>query len=202
VASRVLIVQHAEKQRLPGDPGLTEAGHAQAEAVAAFLASRSDITHVFSSPLGRARATAEPIAKALGLEVRTDDRLRERMNWEGPAIQSLEAFLEDWSRASRERDYQPISGDSSRVAGQRLRGFVDGLSPAETVVVVSHGGVTTDLLRDLLGDEDLEAGVPGLIGGGIPAGAITTLERNIEDWTAAEIASVRHLPEATTLRPA
>jgi len=46
---------------------------------------------VFSTPLRRACQTAEHIAAAGGLEVRRDDRLRERMNWDG--TQPIEDFL-------------------------------------------------------------------------------------------------------------
>jgi broad specificity phosphatase PhoE len=202
VVSRVLIVQHAEKQPLPGDPGLTDVGHDQAEQVAAFLGSGEKITQVFSSPLRRARETAGPIGQAMGLEVRIDDRLRERMNWEGAASQPLEAFLEDWSRASRDRDHQPLSGDSSRSAARRLRAFLDQLPPDQVVVVVSHGGITTDLLRDLLGDDRLEALAPGIIAGGIPSGAITTLAGDVGGWMAERIAATAHLSSATAHRPA
>ena len=55
-----------------GDPiyetdSLTERGRAQAEAVAKRLAA-SGIDRVFSSPMGRARQTAEPTCRLLGLD--------------------------------------------------------------------------------------------------------------------------------------
>ena len=53
---------------------LSERGRAMAAKVAAELATRTCERSV-SSPLERARETAEPIAEALGLEVRLDERL-------------------------------------------------------------------------------------------------------------------------------
>lgn len=87
----VLLVQHGEKVGSPGDPGLTATGRQQAAAVAAWLATnRSDIESIWASPLRRARETAGPFAAALALDVQTDARLRERMNWDDEAAISLE----------------------------------------------------------------------------------------------------------------
>jgi len=55
---------------------LTERGRAMAQAAAASLATR-DITVVRSSPLERARETADPIAERLGLGVGLDERVIE-----------------------------------------------------------------------------------------------------------------------------
>jgi broad specificity phosphatase PhoE len=64
--------------RLPGFR-LSDLGVAQARVVADFLTTRR-IGHLVSSPLERARQTAEPIAVATGREAKTDDRLIEADN--------------------------------------------------------------------------------------------------------------------------
>jgi broad specificity phosphatase PhoE len=64
--------------RLPGYH-LSADGGAMAELAAKALAER-DVTLVVSSPLERARETAEPVAAAHGVEVRIDDRLIEAAN--------------------------------------------------------------------------------------------------------------------------
>jgi broad specificity phosphatase PhoE len=69
---------HVIYGRIPGFH-LSEDGRMMAKAAADFLAGR-DITALFSSPLERARETAEPLAAQLGLEVTTDDRLIEPWN--------------------------------------------------------------------------------------------------------------------------
>ena len=73
---RLFLVRHAEAA--PGDPDdlrpLTEAGRAAARALGDRLAvQRPDA--VLSSPLLRARETAEAIARAAGLAAETDERL-------------------------------------------------------------------------------------------------------------------------------
>lgn len=64
--------------RLPGYH-LSDLGRAMAERIAEHLEGE-DVVHLVSSPLERARETAEPSAKALGLDVTIDDRLIEAGN--------------------------------------------------------------------------------------------------------------------------
>jgi broad specificity phosphatase PhoE len=82
----VHLVRHGEVRnpdhviygRLP-DFHLSEDGRMMAKAAAGFLAGR-DVTALFSSPMERARETAEPIAAQFGLEVTIDERLIEPWN--------------------------------------------------------------------------------------------------------------------------
>ena len=73
---RIFLVRHA--QAAPGEPDdlrpLTDEGRATARALAERLASKNPDA-VVSSPLLRARETAEPIARAAGVEIHADDRL-------------------------------------------------------------------------------------------------------------------------------
>jgi broad specificity phosphatase PhoE len=69
---------HVIYARLPGFH-LSEEGRVMAKAAASFLAGR-DVTALFSSPMERARETAEPLAAQFGLEVGVDDRLTEARN--------------------------------------------------------------------------------------------------------------------------
>jgi len=64
--------------RLPGFR-LSDAGVAMAEKAAAWFTDK-DVTLLVSSPLERARQTAEPIAAALSLPVTIDERLIEAAN--------------------------------------------------------------------------------------------------------------------------
>jgi len=64
--------------RIPGFH-LSSDGQVMAKAAADFLAGR-DIAVLRSSPLDRARETAEPIAVQLGLQIEVDDRLIEPWN--------------------------------------------------------------------------------------------------------------------------
>jgi broad specificity phosphatase PhoE len=196
----VLIVQHGEKQAVPGDPGLTPVGRTQATRVADHLSGAGiSIPRIYSSPLRRATETAEAIGERLHRPVIVDDRLRERMNWELDGYRTIDAFLRDWAAATADRDFQPLHGDSSRVAAARFVEFLDHVGQTTAggvVVVVSHGGITTDLLRDLLGDQELVRRAPDVIPKGIPCGAITRLSPNVHGWQPDDIASNVHLTTA------
>jgi broad specificity phosphatase PhoE len=168
----IYLVQHAEKRPDPGDPELTEHGRSQAACTGRWL-SRAGLCAVYSSPLRRAWQTAQFIATAASLDVRRDDRLRERMNWDGS--QPIGDFLADWAQSVRDRDFVPRTGDSSRQAARRLCAFLhEHADAAGTVAVITHGGVTADLLRTLIGDDAVPA---GLMDQGVPSCAITTLDR-------------------------
>ncbi|MCO5996998.1 histidine phosphatase family protein [Actinoallomurus rhizosphaericola] len=177
------VVQHGEKERLPGDPGLTDLGRWQADRAAVWL-GRAGVTAVFSSPMRRARETAEAIASVISAPVREDPRLRERMNWDGS--QSFDEFLIEWAASARDRHFVPQTGDTSWQAGERFRSSLRDV-PAElgVVAICTHGGVTVDLLRSLVGDQAL---APQLLES-IPPCAITTLQ----DQLVLDIASVSHL---------
>jgi broad specificity phosphatase PhoE len=64
--------------RLPGFR-LSEAGEAMAEKAARWFADK-DVVHLVSSPLERARQTAQPIADLLDLPIEIDERLIEAAN--------------------------------------------------------------------------------------------------------------------------
>ena len=191
----MLIVQHAEKQRLPGDPGLTALGKSQANATSAWLEAHEDLVAVWTSPLRRAVETAQSIVRMAGCRLVTDTRLRERMNWDDPAMQSFDEFVLEWRLASEDRMYLPRWGNSSRAAGDRFMralGDLVGTFGNGTAAVVTHGGVTVDALRNLLGD-DRRLHAPDLIGGGVPSCAITTLAFDGDSWTVEALPSVLHL---------
>jgi broad specificity phosphatase PhoE len=57
--------------------GLSSKGNAQAEAMARRLAATARLSAIYSSPTRRAHETAGALARATGLDVRTDARLRE-----------------------------------------------------------------------------------------------------------------------------
>ncbi|RJL22516.1 histidine phosphatase family protein [Bailinhaonella thermotolerans] len=64
--------------RLPGYH-LSETGRRMAETVAKAVADR-DVVAVLSSPMERARETAEPVAQTFGLDIQVDERLNEADN--------------------------------------------------------------------------------------------------------------------------
>lgn len=202
---RILIVQHGEKERQPGDPGLTGSGREQAEITADWLVQNHNVSRVVSSPMRRAVETAAPLGAATGVEPTTDDRLRERMNWNDSAEMSPDEFLAEWHQASSDRSLVPRSGDSSEAAAARflqaLREFADQADDADVVAVVAHGGVTVDSLRTLLGDDAVRREQPELIPNGVPCCAVTELLWDGDDWRVRWPSTV-HLTHRTEHRPA
>lgn len=99
----------------------------------------------------------------------------------------MEDFLKDWAAATEHRDLVPACGDSSRAAAERLRACLTDLTEGPgSIALVTHGGVTVDLLRTLIGDR----AVPNeLMQHSVPSCAITTLDR----LSVVGIASVAHL---------
>lgn len=151
----VHFVRHGKRERWPGDPPLTREGRRDAERIAEHLVTAQPAA-VVTSPLSRARETAEIIGRVLGLDVTEDTRLRERMNWGDLEGQSLEEFLAEWERCSRDRDRQPPVGDSSREAGARIASFVAECSGGD-VIAVTHGGVLADFLLNAFSPAELRA---------------------------------------------
>jgi phosphohistidine phosphatase len=81
---RLFVVRHAEAA--PGDPDelrpLTDAGRATARALGARLAG-TGVDAVLTSPLLRARETAQAIGRAAGVEPAADERLAPGATAEG-----------------------------------------------------------------------------------------------------------------------
>ncbi|MEP7357076.1 MAG: histidine phosphatase family protein [Anaerolineales bacterium] len=136
------------------DPPLDAVGRQQALALAARLAgARFDA--VYSSPLLRARATAEAVAAAHGLRVNFDERLRERNigDWTGLTFEEARArdperFDADWRRLG------PPGGESQAELAARANAAVDDIAasfPRGTIAVVSHGGALSAYLAHALG---------------------------------------------------
>jgi broad specificity phosphatase PhoE len=191
------LIEHGEKESGSGDPPLTDRGRWQAQETALALRD-TGISHLFCSPRRRTRETAAFLATALDLPLQNDARLRERMEWgDHPSPETLADFLAEWERATRDRDFTPRSGDSSRLAGARLHAFLDDVAvryPGASVAVVTHGGVTVDLLRNLFGDPLILHLAPDLLQSGPQGCAITHLSKDRRGYSLHALASIAHLP--------
>ena len=149
-----------------GNPPLTELGRAQAAAAAAHvarLAEQTPFDAVASSPLGRARETAEMAAAALGLPVVGHDGLTETDfgEWEGltfrEAAERDPALHREWLGDTA---VAPPGGESFDAVHQRVRRLRDELLAAHgaaRLLLVSHVTPIKTLLRMAL-----DAG-PGLL---------------------------------------
>lgn len=150
----VLLVRHGQTPTtgkvLPGRaPGLhlADKGLQQAEKVAERIASlqtdKRSIAAVYASPLERARETAAPIAKSLGLRVRQAKGLMECEfgDWTGAELKKLYK-LPEWRTVQRNPSgFRFPGGESFTEMQGRITSAVDKMRtdhPGETVVAVSH----------------------------------------------------------------
>ncbi len=122
------------------DAPLTAEGEAQAKCVAAAL-QREAPARVVSSPLVRARATADAIAASLGLVAEVDDRLVELDYGEWDQLRMLDIPAEAWRKWRETVSFSPPGGESLEAVTARVVEFCnDHFSAAtdESVVAVSH----------------------------------------------------------------
>jgi len=119
------------------DPELTEEGHRQAARLAAALAGEP-VAAILTSPLVRARQTAEAVGAACGVPVAVDERLVEIDwgTWEGrPAGSLAVADVDRW----RADEGTAPEGESLDSLSHRVESFcVETLEHEGLVVAVSH----------------------------------------------------------------
>lgn len=156
MSKKFYIIRHGDKVRNPGDPPLSELGNLQAQKAAKHLQGLP-ISRIVASPILRTQQTAKHIADMLGLAYGTNDLLKERVNWGDDPNQTFEDFLSMWTKASQDRHWQPPVGDSSVSAGKRLEKVISDMlsNEDEHVVLVTHGGIITDFLRNAFVNEEL-----------------------------------------------
>ncbi|HEX6347731.1 bifunctional RNase H/acid phosphatase [Umezawaea sp.] len=136
-----------------GNPPLTEVGREQAAGAARRLAKLDDVAAVVSSPLGRARETADAVASALGLEAVVVDGLVETDfgAWEG--LTFTEAADRDPDLHRRwlsDTSVAPPGGESFDAVHRRVRRARNDLIASyggRNLVVVSHVTPIKTLLR-------------------------------------------------------
>jgi uncharacterized phosphatase len=190
ITTTICLVRHGETdwnltRRYQGwvDIPLNATGLQQAEVVSQRIA-REQWDAIISSPLTRARQTAQAIANALGIEeVDVDADLRERgygeaegltlaereARWAGPEWPGLEAL-----ETMRERAMAALTRVANRHVGQR-------------VLVVCHGGLINAVLHQISGGEH---------GSGITVihnTALSTLVHDADGWSIETVTDAEHL---------
>ncbi|GAB3623936.1 histidine phosphatase family protein [Mariniluteicoccus endophyticus] len=152
-AARLIVWRHGQtdwnlERRWQGeaDIPLNETGRAQAREAAPAVAALG-ITEIWSSPLQRARATAEELAQLTGLEVRTDDRLKEISvgEWSGrPVAELRDEFAEVLDAEARGEDVVRGGGESVRQVERRVAEALHEIgeqAPDGAVVAVAMHGL-------------------------------------------------------------
>jgi broad specificity phosphatase PhoE/ribonuclease HI len=127
-----------------GDIPLTDTGLAQAAVVAARLAARGGIDLIVTSPLARARRTAEAVAEATGVALLADDDLAETDfgKWEGLTFaEASERWPDEVSAWLGSADAAPPGGESFAAVARRVNAALDRLLAGHdprTLLLVSH----------------------------------------------------------------
>ncbi|QEU90959.1 histidine phosphatase family protein [Streptomyces kanamyceticus] len=162
-----MLLRHGEtaltpEKRISGsggsDPALSETGQRQAEAAGRTLVARGSVRAVVSSPMRRARQTAEAAARRLGLDVEVDEGLIEADfgTWEGLTFAEVRERHPD-EMAAWLASPEAVPGGTGEtfasvarraaLARDRILTRYEG----RTVLVVSHVGVLRTLIRLALG---------------------------------------------------
>lgn len=145
--------------------GLTDKGRNQAQALAERMAGLN-LSHIYTSPLLRARQTAAIIAEQCGLVSVTTDALLEydcgslEGRSDADAWQQHDAFAASWLIDQR-WDNKPDGGESFNDIRARFIPFVTGLTtthpnPDSQIALVAHGGLYRLMLPLLLSNVDQE----------------------------------------------
>jgi len=185
---RILLVRHGQNlanitrefSYRKVDYPLTDLGRQQAEHTARYLATQG-IDTVASSPLKRAKETAQPIADARGLPLHLLEHLREVNSGEfedkAPTDENWKLYddvMDAWLRD--ERHVRFPGGEDFHELGERVLSAVRdllALNEGATRVAVSHGGTIFALTRALCPEAD----VRGLwYSVGLPNCGITEIE--------------------------
>jgi ribonuclease H / adenosylcobalamin/alpha-ribazole phosphatase len=162
--TRLLLLRHGQTELSVqrrysgrGNPPLTELGRDQAQRAARWVAAKGGIAAVVSSPLDRARATAQAAAGALGLDVEVHEGLIETDfgDWEGATFaEAAERDPELHGKWLSDVTVRPPGGESFAEVRERIETVRDDLVaryPAANVLVVTHVTPIKTLLQLALG---------------------------------------------------
>jgi probable phosphoglycerate mutase len=201
--TELILVRHGEtvwnrEMRIQGyrDSNLTEAGIAQARAVAVRLAAES-FAALICSDLGRAEHTARIISEHTGHAVRAESALRERN------YGILEGLTREEFRSrhpvhyerhdSRDADYVIPEGESQRDFVVRIDAALNALADkyaGQRIVVVSHGGVLTAFYRHVSG---IAMNAPRTLV--LPNASYNVFARRSGKWSVERWGDTGHLDE-------
>jgi alpha-ribazole phosphatase len=150
--THLILIRHGETDwnaegRYQGqiDIPLNKRGREQAAQLAQAL-SDAHLAAIYASDLARASETAEVLARAAGLQVQVDPRLREinQGRWEGRLFSEIRAEYPEELR--RRRDdllaFAPPGGEVVRQVKERVLAAIADIvrrHPAQSVAIVSHG---------------------------------------------------------------
>lgn len=203
-ATEIFLVRHGESEAVvPGatipdldghdDPALAPQGREQALRVADRLQGQQ-IDAIYVTSLRRTQQTAAPLAQRIGVTPVIVPELREVFlgEWEGGRFRQHVAHGDPLAqRMFAEQRWDVIPGaESTEAFGARLRegiGRIVDAHPDQRVVVVVHGGVIGELVRQAVD------GRRGFAFVGADNGSITHLVVQGDTWTVRRFNDTGHL---------
>jgi broad specificity phosphatase PhoE len=198
VSTVFYLVRHAKKEKGMGDVPISPEGVYEARMTASCFHNIA-LTKIISSPLRRAKQTAQIIAETVKKAASEDIRLRERANWGDLPGQTFQQFVEMWERCTVDRDFSPPVGDSARKAGERLSSCLlelSALHPDDSLVIVTHGGLITDYMVNVFAPAELNSRHPNFIQEQsklIRECSITKVSCNNREFKLIDFAKTTHL---------
>jgi probable phosphoglycerate mutase len=200
-ATEVFLVRHGESE--PAVAGeVFPAGREQAERVADRLESQG-VDAIYVTTLRRTAETAAPLAARLDLEPRVEPDLREVFlgDWEGGEFRHRVAEGHPAAvRMALEERWDAIPGaEPSEDFRARVRAGLERVvsaHPDQRVVVVSHGGVIGELVRQAVEGNRPFAFV------GADNGSISHLVVSHDRWVVRRFNDTAHLASGFDLDPA
>ena len=193
----LLLIRHAEPVRVvdadgPADPSLHERGVTQASHLASWLAGE-ELDGIWSSPMHRARETAEAVAKMHNLVVTVDEELAEFDRYANSYIP-----IEELKATGDPRFQILVEGRIDELGVTDPEAFRTGVilaveraidaNAGRKVAVVCHGGVINLYVGHILGVERMMFFEP----------AYTSISRVVASRSG--VRSVRSLNEVAHLR--
>ena len=205
------IIRHGEtvwnaEGRVQGqtDVPLSEVGFAQSQAIARVLvppvrsSGESGFAAIYSSDLLRARQTADPVARKLGLPMRLDPALRERHYGMFETLtyaEVRERYPEDYARfRMKDPEYDFRGGEGLRAFFERCMACLTGIAArhvGDEILIFTHGGVLEMAFRNALG-----LGLSSKRDFEIPNAALNRIEVTGSEWKILLWADCAHLETA------
>lgn len=163
---QIYLARHGEtkwnlEQRIQGqlDSDLTQLGHHQAEKLAHQLA-KLKVSHIFSSPLGRAKSTALICSEINQTELTLSDALQERHfgQWQQQTLSSLTGQVHFEQVFHQVSDFSAPQGETGITAAKRFKqGLTELINLAadqdkshhKAYAVISHGDVMRCFLANI-----------------------------------------------------
>ena len=136
----IYLVRHCDASGQEPDAELTAEGRVQAEELADFL-KELNVKRIVSSPFTRAVQSVKPAAERLGLDIRTDERLQERVLGSG----EMPDWLEKLEESFMDSNVKLSGGESGLEAQDRAAEVI--ADATDGTVIVTHGNLMALMLQ-------------------------------------------------------